>query len=256
MANKNNKKRASKKINKEMDVLLKEKKKLEDTMTLKAITPKSSTSTKKKTSTTTKKKTTTSSKKTTPKKKEAVVAPTRKTTTPKKKEAIVAPERKTSTKKKTTTTKKRTKKSVTISQKEKEKLKKSNPKKKVVSEDTLRLNKFEDEMRNLYDNIENATKPVEEEPLVDPIISATNVVYEEEKPDQEEVVPTFPERIEDYEEEVSHEVVIDDFTHKEEEEIPTKKRISGMYLTTLILAIIFIILFIAFIAFIIYVCTY
>ena len=276
-----------KKVDKELDKLLQEKKKVDNTTSVKknttnkssnskkkstSSTDKKSTYTKKKdsytnskkkstdVSTNTKKKTTSSS---TPNVKETIVAPERKKYT-KKKEAIVAPERKPKT-----TPKKPVKKTITVSQKEKEKLKENNPKKE-VTELNSRMDQLENEMRNLYEKDQQETRdpivevyPTDDDSKVEIIVKQQSATTEEETPYEvgkheetsveEKVEESIPVPIED----VSHELETDIAVRSNDDDINTlKKRVSALTVITIILSIIFVSLLIAVIAFIVYVCTY
>ncbi len=274
-----------KKVDKELDKLLQEKKKVDNTTSVKKNTTNKSSNSKKKStssadkkstytkkkgsytnskkkstnvSTNTKKKTTSSS---TPTVKETVVAPERKKYT-KKKEAIVAPERKPKT-----TPKKPVKKTITVSQKEK--LKENNPKKE-VTELKNRMDQLEDEMRNLYEKDQQEDRdpivevyPTDDDSKVEIIVKQQPAITEEETPYEvgkheetsveEKVEDAVPAPVED----VSHELETDVAVRSEEDDISTlKKRVSALTVITIILSIIFVLLLIAVIAFIVYVCTY
>ena len=217
------KKHNTKKVNKELDKLLKEKRNIEDITMLERNQKKDNNSKIANSNKNNNAKNPNSSKKSEP-----IVVPERKNTA-KKKEAIVTPERNTKT---TSNTKKKNymnKRRVVVSQTTKQNIKKSSSKTE-VSEHTLRLNQLENDMRNLYDEADQVIESIKKE---------------QEKTDKITVIEEPATLVTD--------VVV---RGKEDEELSSKRKISSLSIITIILFVIFILLLIAFIAFLVYVCTY
>ena len=172
------KKRNYKRVNKELNRLLKEKRSIDDIAMLEK-SENSFIGDKK-----------VSSNDTSSKKKEAIVTPERKNST-KRKDSVVVPERK----KESTSGNNRTnkKRKVVVSQKTKQNLKRKTTTQNEVSEHTLRLNQLVDDMKSLYDAdnvIEDIKKEQEklEEPdfYEDPATLVTDAAIRQ--PD-DEIVP-------------------------------------------------------------------
>ena len=218
---------AVKKIDKQLDKLLKEKKELEDIPVIdkkeidkKIREDKRKNSTRGRASSTTRN----SSKKDTlvakergktTKKKDALVVKERKGTS-KKKEALVVDERKNNMRKKRSSVSSVSKRKGVTSKRTINK--KEEPK---IGESTMKLQKLEIEIRSLYDKVNDVVEDID---LVKTVDESDNILIAD--------------------------VVVKD------KELSTDDSIGFLGKVTLVLAAIFTILFIAFIIFVIYVCTY
>ena len=221
---KKNFKGASKKVNKHLDQLLKEKRNLDDTAIMNKVEVlkkmnESSASSK------------SSVPKKNSKKKEAIVVTERKPSS-KKKEALVVEERKnaksSSNNRSKSIKKVSNKRKVLVSRSTKETIQK-NSKNKKVSEDTFRFHKFEDEMRSLYDKVEDVVQNIETDNISENI-NLDNILVTESNvsPHSEEIVNVSTTSL-------------------------SSKIFMGIFT---FLFIVFTLLFIVFLAFIFYVCTY
>ncbi len=219
MASKKSSRNAMKKIDKQLDKLLKEKREIDDTSTVdrkeiqKKVREISHKEVKK--NTTSKNTVKNRSVKKNNRKSDAIVVQERKkkSNNSRKKEAIVVKERKEKPIKKKPIQKKEAPKKV--------------KKEKKVGESTMRLQKLEEEIRTLYDKVEDVVEDIESTKSVD-VISGENLVITD--------------------------VIVKDKEELEEEPYDRGGRILNII--ALILFVIFLIMFIMFIGFIIFVCTY